>query len=267
MKTMMFLRWMFASVLLASSIHAADFPVQGFGASGNPGTRVFVELTYNYGAHFGVIAEDLQFEYQFANMTFVPAASTIDVSGAPQDLLQYATALGQFAQIHQGAVLVNLNVPGSTPAFKGYALSFYTADGMPHVRSGIVRLRLAFDILSAAPLGINKVSFTPGNVLVDEAETEFRYPIALQNLSVAVPTVKIEFANNPTLTGNQFQTNFRVTNFRSGMSFLIQKKFDLSAQWTTDTSASLSVVVPDSIFRFITPTGNAPKTFYRVVMQ
>jgi hypothetical protein len=256
-----------ALALLTRSVHAADFPVQGFGSSGNPGDRVFVELTYNYGTSFAVIAEDLQFEWQFANMTFVPAASTIDVSGTPQDLVQYATALGTFAQAHQGAVLVNPNAPGSTPDLKGYALSFYTADGTPHVRTGLVRLRLAFDILFAAPQGTNRVSFTPGNVLVDEFENEFRYPTALQNLSVVVPAVGIEFAGAPGLSGGQFRIDFRVTNFRPGLGFLLQRKSDLRDPWTTDSGAILSVVVPDTVFRYVTPTSNAPRGFYRVVMQ
>lgn len=260
--------WFLALALLAPRVQAADFPVQGFSASGNPGDRVFVELTYNYGTRFAVIAEDLQFEWQFVNMTFVPGASTIDVSGTPQDLLQYATTLGTFAQAHQGAVLTNLNAPGSTPDFKGYTLSFYTADGTPHVRNGIVRLRLAFDILFAAPQGTTKVSFTSGNVLVDEFENEFLYPVALQNLSVRVPAVKIEFASKPILVGNQFQVDFRVTNFVAGMTFLLQKKSDLrDPSWVTDASASVSVVTPNSVFRFTTPTSNAPKSFYRVGLQ
>ncbi len=263
---------MFSLVILAlavcaSSLHAIDFPVQGTGASGRPGDRVYVELIYNYGASFGVIAEDLQFEYQFANMTFVPAASTIDVFGN-QNLLQYATTLGQFALAHQGSVLVNLNAPGSTPDLKGYALSFFTADGIPQVRSGIVRLVLAFDILAAAPLGVNRVSFTSGNLLVDQAETELRYPTALQNLNVTVTDVKIEFAGAPTLTSNQFRTDFRVTNFRAGMSFLLQKKSDLrDVAWATDSGASLSVLVANSVFRFTNPTGGGSKGFYRVIQQ
>jgi|GEM_PF-1771794 len=268
MRTMTFFRLILALGLFASSVLGADFPVQGTGATGQPGERVFIELTYDYGARFGVIVEDLQFEYQFASMTFVPAASTINVSGAPQNLLQYADSLKQFAQAHQGDVLVNTNVQGSTPDFKGYALSFYTADGTPHVRSGLVRLRLAFDILPAAPLVANKVSFTDRNTLVDEAENEFRYPTALQNLNVTVAApVRIEFLGNPTVNNNQFRIDFRVTNFRPGMSFLLQKKSNLSGTpWATDSQASVTVVVPDSVFRFTTPTGSAPKGFYRVIL-
>lgn len=175
--------------LAGSGVQAQVFPVQGTGASGHAGDRVFVNLVYDYGASFRAVAEDLQFEYQFAGMTFVPDASLIDVFGAPQNLLQFADNLRAFAQAHQGNVLVNLNPAASGPDYKGYALSFFTADGMPQLRSGQVHLNVAFDILANALPGQYKVSFTDKNVLVDDLGNEFGYPVALQNLSVTVTAV------------------------------------------------------------------------------
>ena len=172
--------------LFGSSVQAEEFPVHGTGASGHAGDRVFVDLIYDYGLSFGAIAEDLQFEYQFAGMTFMPDASTIDVFGAPQNLFDYAASLRQFALLHSGNVLVNFDPITARPDYKGYALSFFTADGTPQVRSGPIHLNVAFDILAAAQPGSYEVSFTDKNVLVDESGTEFTYPSALQHLSVTV---------------------------------------------------------------------------------
>ena len=176
--------------LVGSGVQALEFPVQGTGASGRAGDRVFVNLIFDYGPSFGVIAEDLQFEYKFAGITFVPDASTIDVSGAPQNLLQFAGTLQPFAQLHGGNVLVNLNpVPTLGPDYKGYALSFFTADGTPQLRSGKVHLSVAFEVLANALPGQYKVSFTDKNALSDDLGNEYSYPVALQNLSVTVAAV------------------------------------------------------------------------------
>ena len=190
--------------LWGSGVQAAEFPVSGTAASGKPGDRAFVDLTYDYGTGFGVIAEDLQFEYQFAGMTFNPDASTIDVFGTPQNLLDYATTLRTFAQAHSGSVLVNLDPITSRADYKGYALSFYTADGTPQLRSGLVHLRVAFDILPGAVPGRYEVSFGSANLLADEAGNEFSYPSALQQLGAtatvtAVPEPEIAWMLLPGL--------------------------------------------------------------------
>lgn len=186
MKTMVFATGSLLMALVGGSAQAQAFQVQGTGATGQPGERVYVQLVYDYGASFAAIAEDLQFEYQFTGMTFMPDASTIDVAGAAQSLLVYTDALRQFAQDHQGSVLINPNVVGSKPDYQGYALSFYTADGTPHGRRGQVNLRMAFDILADAKPGVYGVSFTDINVLVDEEGSEYGYPSALRNLGVTV---------------------------------------------------------------------------------
>lgn len=172
--------------LVAGRGQAQVFPIQGTGAEGAPGQQVFVRLVYDYGASFSLIAEDLQFEYQFAGITFNPDASTIDVSGSPQSLTQFADSLRTFAQMHQGNVLVNLNPSAGLPGYKGYALSFFTSDGSSHIRSGQVHLDVAFDILPNAVPGAYAVSFTGRNALADADGNEFTYPVALQNLAVNV---------------------------------------------------------------------------------
>lgn len=186
MKTMVQMAGGLALTLMVGSALADEFAVQGKSASGRPGERVFVEAVYDYGAGLGFAAEDLQFEYQFDGMTFVPEASTVGAAGAGQNLSQYLDALRTFAQGHGGGFLVNPDAPGSTPDFKGYALSFYTLDGALHHRSAQVHLNLAFDILSTAMPGVRKVSFTDKNVLIDQGETEFSYPLEMQQLSVTV---------------------------------------------------------------------------------
>jgi hypothetical protein len=172
------------------SAHADVFPVQGADASGRPGDRVFVDLTYNYGAGFNATVEDFALEYANAGLTFVPQATTIGPSGAPQSLSDYIDSLRTFAQAHQGSVLENTDPILPQPDRKGYALSFFTADGVGQPRSGEVRLRAAFDILATATPGSSyQVSFPDRNVLVNEAGTEFFYPAALQDLRVTVTAV------------------------------------------------------------------------------
>jgi len=173
-----------STVLLVNSAWADEFPVTGTLTAGRPGDRVYVDLTYDYGAGFKAIAEDLNIQYPGLVMNMVLSASTIDMGGSTRNLREYAEMLKTFALAHSGAVLENPD-PTLAGGLKGYAMSFYTADGTGHARSGPVNLRVAFDIpLSTAPASY-KVSFV-NSVLVDHLGTEFAYPEALQNLSVTV---------------------------------------------------------------------------------
>lgn len=178
-----------ALAIWAGAAQAGDFPISGSGATGHAGDRVFVSLVYDYDVGFGVMAEDLQFEYQFASMTFVPDASTIDVFGVTQNLVQYEASLQQFARDHQGDATANLDAVGSAPDFRGYALSFYTGDGATQGRIGLVHLHVAFDILATAAPGVSQVSFTDVNGLFDGYGNGFTYPAELQHLSVTVTAV------------------------------------------------------------------------------
>ena len=173
-----------STALLVNSAWADEFPVTGSGATGHPGDRVFVDLTYDYGASFNAIAEDLNIQYPGVVLKMAPDASTIDMGGATRNLHAYADMLEVFAQAHFGSVLENTDpvLPGG---LEGYAMSFYTADGTGQARSGLVHLRVAFDIpVSTAPARY-KVSFV-NSVLADEGGAEFAYPDALQSLSVTV---------------------------------------------------------------------------------
>jgi hypothetical protein len=80
--------------------------------------------------------------------------------------------------------------------------------------------------------------------------------------SVAAPTIQL--ANSPAFLGSQFQVDFTVANYSSGMTFELWKAAALSGSWTLDSSASLQTLVPNSKFRFTTPTGGASRSFYRV---
>ena len=80
--------------------------------------------------------------------------------------------------------------------------------------------------------------------------------------SVVPPTV--QFSGTPSVSGNQVQIDFNVTNFRAGMTFQLLNASDLGAAWTTNNSASFQTVVPNSKFRWTTSTGGASKMFYRV---
>ena len=177
--------------LLGSTVQALDIPVTGTGAIGREGETVHVVLDYDYGASFAAIVEDLQFEWQFAGITFMPAESTIGATllrGDPalQPLPQNLNAAQQFALAHSGGFLVNPAMPGSEAGYTGWSMSFYTADGVAHLRSGHVYLALAFKILPTAPPGVFKVRFTNGNVLVDLQEAEYSFPSAARSLFVTV---------------------------------------------------------------------------------
>ncbi|HWH77914.1 MAG TPA: hypothetical protein VNT76_11105, partial [Candidatus Binatus sp.] len=80
--------------------------------------------------------------------------------------------------------------------------------------------------------------------------------------SVATPT--LQFSGTPSVSGNQVQIDFNVTNYRAGMTFLLLNAPDPGAAWTTNSSAAFQTVVPNSTFRVTTSTGGASKMFYRI---
>jgi len=81
--------------------------------------------------------------------------------------------------------------------------------------------------------------------------------------TAVVPPI-VQFSGSPSVSGNQVQIDFNVTNFRAGMTFQLLTASDLGAAWTTNSSASFLPVVPNSTFRVTTSTGGATKMFYRV---
>ena len=78
----------------------------------------------------------------------------------------------------------------------------------------------------------------------------------------AVPT--LQFSATPSVSGNQVQIDFNVTNYRAGMTFQLFSASDPGAAWTPDGSASFQTVVPNSQFRVTTSTGGVSKMFYRI---
>jgi hypothetical protein len=70
--------------------------------------------------------------------------------------------------------------------------------------------------------------------------------------------------SSPVLTATQFQIDFVVTDFRSGMTFQLWKASDPAGTWTVDTSAILQTLVANSKFRMTASTGGAIRMFYKV---
>ena len=78
-----------------------------------------------------------------------------------------------------------------------------------------------------------------------------------------LPPMTIQFTGQPARSGNQFQANFNVANYRSGTPFLLLKTSDLGGSWTTDTLASIQTVVSNTQFR-VTTTNSTNRTFFRI---
>lgn len=171
--------------LSAAVGYAQEFPIHGSNASGRAGERVFLELTYDYGASFQDVVEDLALDYPSQVLTFRPDASIIDMFNTSRTLIQHAAVLLAFAQANGGNVVANAIPLGLPDGIGGYRLSFYTT-GAAQLRSGVVRLQAAFDIHPNAAPGDYKVSFGADNVLVDTNGSEFSYPADLQNLQISV---------------------------------------------------------------------------------
>jgi hypothetical protein len=78
--------------------------------------------------------------------------------------------------------------------------------------------------------------------------------------TIAPPT--LQFSGIPSVSGNQVQIDFKVTNFRAGMTFQLLNAPDPGAAWTTNSS--IPTLLSNSTFRVTTSTGGAGKMFYRV---
>jgi hypothetical protein len=78
---------------------------------------------------------------------------------------------------------------------------------------------------------------------------------------VASPTV--QFTGTPSVSGNQVQIDFTVTNYRTGMAFQLLNAPDPDAAWATNNSALITNLF-NSTFRVTASTGGASKMFYRI---
>jgi hypothetical protein len=86
---------------------------------------------------------------------------------------------------------------------------------------------------------------------------------ALRVRVISLPPT-IQLLSPPAIAGGQIQLDFTVANYSSGMTFQLWKTPGLDTAFTQDTSAALSTLIPNLKFRFTTPTGSAPRGFYRV---
>jgi len=78
-----------------------------------------------------------------------------------------------------------------------------------------------------------------------------------------LPPMTVKFAGLLSRSGNQFQADFNVVNYRNGMSFQLLKTSDLSGNWATDTVASIQTIIANTQFR-ITTTNSTNHVFYRI---
>ena len=87
-------------------------------------------------------------------------------------------------------------------------------------------------------------------------------PASVIAVGAAPPAIQLN--SSPVLTATQFQIDFVVTDFRSGMTFQLWKASDPAGTWTVDTSAILQTLVANSKFRMTASTGGATRMFYKV---
>ena len=88
-------------------------------------------------------------------------------------------------------------------------------------------------------------------------------PITRVSTTTNLPPMQIQFTGMPQRTGNQFQVDFAVQNFKSGTTFQLLTASSLPGIWTPDTTASFQTLVAGSRFRVVT-TNNAGMAFYRI---
>ncbi len=182
------------AMFAASAVQAQDpFSVSATGASGAPGERVFVTLTYDYGAGVEVIAENFDFTYDSPELSFVFTDSTLVHDGVSQSLADHIADLERIAAAGRGFASFNLT-PNPLPVGKGgFQLGFTQPDffGFPgQVRTGQVVFNAAFDIAATAPDGNYFVSFGSSKLTDFQSQTfdviEYGFPAALNNVQVTV---------------------------------------------------------------------------------
>ena len=88
------------------------------------------------------------------------------------------------------------------------------------------------------------------------------FPVAVSTSGTLTPT--IQAVGVPSISGNQVQLDFTVTNFRAGMAFQLLKSSDLKGGWVQDSSATLQTLLTNSKFRFTTSTAGAGSLFFKI---
>ena len=85
----------------------------------------------------------------------------------------------------------------------------------------------------------------------------------LRVTATTLAPVSLQFSRSPSVSGNQVQIDFDVTNYRANLMFQLLQAPDVTGTWTTNSSASFQTVT-NSTFRVTTSTGGANKMFYRL---
>ncbi|PYJ93302.1 MAG: hypothetical protein DME23_26290 [Verrucomicrobia bacterium] len=85
----------------------------------------------------------------------------------------------------------------------------------------------------------------------------------LQVTATTLAPVSLQFSRSPSVSGNQVQIDFDVTNYRANLVFQLLQAPDVTGTWTTNSSASFQTVT-NSTFRVTTSSGGANKMFYRL---
>lgn len=78
---------------------------------------------------------------------------------------------------------------------------------------------------------------------------------------VIAPVVSVA---TPAVSGTQLLIEFNVANAVPNLVFQLLTSSDLSGVWSTDSTATLQTVTPNTRFRFSTPLNAGPLRFYRV---
>lgn len=184
------------ALFAASAVHAQDvLSVEGTGATGTPGDRVFVTLSYDYGAGLEAVVEDFRFTYDSSVLSFLFPASTVVRGGLSQSLEAHIDDLDDVAD-EASAKFNLLPDPGSPPDAGNFRLAYSQPDffGAPgDFRQGSVIFNLAFEIADAAPAGNTFVSLAGSKLTTFDANffvaTEYSYPAALRSVQVTVQAV------------------------------------------------------------------------------
>jgi len=130
---------------------------------------------------------------------------------------------------------------------------------------------LSNPVVTALPSGTN-FNFIPaqiGDYALDvRAQVYGQYylewgPIKRVTAAVVLNPI-VQFSGSPSVSGNQVQIDFDVTNYRANLVFQLLQASDVAGTWTTNSSASFQTLVANSTFRVTTSTGGANKMFYRL---
>jgi hypothetical protein len=72
------------------------------------------------------------------------------------------------------------------------------------------------------------------------------------------------FSKVPAVQAGQVQLEFQVANYRSGLLLRLMRAPAATGPWSVDTQGVLTTVVPNSTFRFTTPTNGSASAWFRL---